>query len=76
MKAQAGAGAGRRGVGGGQGALVFVCDHAGLVIYPGGNPGANLKSISHRCCLREVAFEWELTKETIDLPLSCLQGGY
>ena len=23
----------------------------------------------------EVAFEWELTKETIDLPLGCLQGG-
>ena len=44
---------------------------------PGGNPGANLKSISHRCCLREVAFEWELTKETIHLPLGCLQGdGY
>ena len=23
----------------------------------------------------EVAFEWELTKETINLPLGCLQGG-
>jgi len=22
-----------------------------------------------------VAFVWELTKETIDLPLACLQGG-
>jgi len=22
-----------------------------------------------------VAFVWELTKETIDLPLGCLQGG-
>ena len=42
---------------------------------PGGNPGVNLKSISHRCYLREVAFEWELTKETIFLPLTCLQGG-
>ena len=40
-------------------------------IYPGGNPGANIKKISHR----EVAFEWELTKETIYLPLGCLQGG-
>jgi hypothetical protein len=23
-----------------------------------------------------MAFVWELTKETIDLPLGCLQGGY
>ena len=36
---------------------------------------ANLKSISHRCHLFEVAFVWELTQETIDLPLGCLQGG-
>ena len=36
-----------------------------------GNPGANLKSISHKCYLFEVAFEWELTKETIGLPLGC-----
>ena len=36
--------------------------------HPGGNPQANLNSISHRCHLREVAFEWELTKETINLP--------
>ena len=43
--------------------------------HPGGNPGANFKSISHRCHLREVAIEWELTKETIHLPLGCLQGG-
>ena len=42
---------------------------------PGGNPGANLKSISHRCYLFEVAFVWELTKETVVLPLGCLQGG-
>jgi hypothetical protein len=42
---------------------------------PGGNPGANRKSISHRCYLREEAFERELTKETIYLPLGCLQGG-
>ena len=40
---------------------------------PGGTPGANLKSISHRCNLREVAFEWELNKETIYLPLGSLQ---
>jgi len=43
--------------------------------YPGGNPGANLKSITHRCHLFEVAFVWELTKYTIHLPLGCLQGG-
>jgi len=40
-----------------------------------GNPGATLKSISHRCYLFEVAFVWELTKETIVLPMGCLQGG-
>ena len=33
---------------------------------PGGNPGANLKSISHKCYLVEVVFVWGLTKETID----------
>jgi len=42
---------------------------------PGGNPGANLKSISHMCQPILVAFVWELTKETIHLPLGCLQGG-
>ena len=45
-----------------------------ISVHPGGNPGANLKSISHRCHLFEVAFLWELTKETIHLPLGCLQG--
>jgi len=44
-------------------------------IHPGGNPGAKFKSISHRCCLREVAIETELTKETIFSPLGCLRGG-
>ena len=43
--------------------------------HPGGNPEANLKSISHRCHLFEVTFVWELTKETIVLPLGWLQGG-
>ena len=43
--------------------------------HPGGNPGANLKSISHRCHPILVAFVWELTEETIHLPLGCLQGG-
>ena len=40
-----------------------------------GNPGANLKSISHRCHLREVAFVWEMTKKNTCLPRGCLQGG-
>jgi len=43
--------------------------------HPGGTPGANLKSISHTCHPNLMAFVWELTKETIDLPLGCLQGG-
>ena len=46
-----------------------------FAIHPGANPGANLKSISHRCHPILVAFVWELTKETIHLPLGCLQGG-
>ena len=45
------------------------------VNHSGGNPGAQLKSISHRCYLPEEAFEWELTKDTINSPLGCLQGG-
>jgi len=44
--------------------------------HPGRNPGANHKSISHRCNPILVAFVWELTKETIHLPLGCLQGGF
>jgi len=36
---------------------------------------ANRKSISHRCHRFQVACVWELTKETIHLPLGCLQGG-
>ena len=50
------------------------------VQHPGGNQGANIKSITHRCYLREAAFEWELTKETMYLPVGCLRvvksGGY
>jgi len=67
----------------GEAAAFFQCeascpDRIGdfvLICHPGGSPAANLKSISHRCHLFEVAFVWELTKETIDLPLGCLQGG-
>ena len=49
--------------------------------HPGGDPGANLgnpganQQISHRCHPILVAFVWELTEETIDLPLGCLQDG-
>jgi len=39
---------------------------------PGGNPGENIKSISHIFQPILVAFVWELAKETIDLPLGCL----
>ena len=56
-----------------------ICAHPQTIFslspHPGGNPGANLKSISHRFHPILVAFVWELTKETIDLPLGCLQGG-
>ena len=38
-----------------------------------GNPGANTKSISHIFYLLEVAFVWELTKETIVFPLGLPQ---
>ena len=38
-------------------------------------PTQGQKSIPNRCYLREVALEWELTKETIYLPPDCLQGG-
>ena len=36
---------------------------------------ANLKSISQRCHPILVALVWNLTKETMMLPLGCLQGG-
>ena len=44
-------------------------------VHPGVELRANLKSISHKCHLFEVAFVSELTTVTIHLPLSCLQGG-
>ena len=46
-----------------------------LVCHPGVEMRANLKSISHRCYLFEIACVRELTKQTIHLPLGCLQGG-
>jgi len=45
------------------------------VNHPGGNPGANLKSIFHRYHPILVAFVWELNTETFNLPLGCLQEG-
>ena len=45
------------------------------VSHPGAEQRANLESTPHRCQLFEVAFVWELTKESIHLPLCCLQGG-
>ena len=53
-----------------------MCEEGWQRIHSGGNSGANRKSISHRCYLRDVAFEWEMTEETIYLPLGCLKGGY
>ena len=47
----------------------------GTILHPGGNPGGNLKSISHRCYPNLAAFVWDLTKETINLHLGYLQGG-
>ena len=41
----------------------------------GVNPGANIKSNPHRCHPIVVAFVCELTEETINMPLGCLQGG-
>jgi len=53
----------------GSGCLVQAADH------PEDNPGANLQPISHKCCLFEVAFVWEMTEKTVHLPLVRLQGG-
>ena len=43
--------------------------------HPGRNPGVNIESVSHRCHPVLVAFVWEWTTETINLPLGCSQGG-
>ena len=39
----------------------FTTKQCVIANHPGGNPGANLKSISHRYYLQDVAFERELT---------------
>jgi hypothetical protein len=56
--------------------LEDVCEIRGQVLlHLGVEFRANHKSISHRCHLFEVASVWELTQETIYLPLGCPQGG-
>jgi len=58
----------RRAVGGGGGG------EREAVLLP--HPEVELReSISHRCHLFEVASAWDLAKETIHLPLGCLQSG-
>ena len=44
-------------------------------LHPGVELRVDLKSISNKYYICEVAFVWQLTKETIQLPLGCLQGG-
>ena len=46
---------------------VFFC-----LSHPGVELRANLKTISHKYYLFEVAFVWELSNETIHLPLGFL----
>ena len=46
-----------------------------MLHHPGIKLRANVKSILHRCHPILVEFVWELTEETVDLPLGCLQGG-
>ena len=58
--------AGAEGAGGGR---------RGAAHHPGVELRANPMSIFHRCHLFEVAFVRGLTRETMHLPLGCLQGG-
>ena len=51
-----------------------MCSQSANARHPRVKFRANLKSISHRCHLCEVAFVWELTSETIHLPQGCLPG--
>ena len=55
--------------------VVHVTRKSRVSIRPGGNLATIFQSISHRCYLQEVAFEWKVSKATIYLPLGCLQGG-
>ena len=45
------------------------------MFHPGCNPGANLKSISHRCHPILVAFVWELTQPSI-CPVGASRAGF
>jgi len=55
--------------------LDLMRENLAAVHHPGVELRANLKSITHRCHLFEVAFVWDLIEGTIHLPLGCLQGG-
>ena len=44
--------------------------------HPGVEHRSKLNVFSHRCHLVEMAFVWELTEETIHVPMGCLQGGF
>ena len=46
------------------------------LLHPGVELRASFKSISYRCHLFEEAFVWKLTKETIHLPLGCIQSAF
>ena len=52
--------------------LAAISESRQALGHPEGNPGANIKSISHRCHPILLAFVWELTEETIK---GCLKGG-
>ena len=49
--------------------------HRDLALHSEDDPGEILKSIALRCYFLAVAFVWELTEETMNWPLGCLQGG-
>ena len=55
--------------------LLPAIENIEIPFHPGVELRANLRSISHKCHLFEVAFVSESTKETIRLPLGCLLGG-
>ena len=52
-------------------AMVPLCSRNPL--HPGDNPGTDFEPIPHRCYPILVAFVWQLIKETVYLPMSCLQ---
>ena len=42
---------------------IYIYTGMRYLSHPGGNTGANLKSISHRCYLFETEFAWELSEQ-------------